>query len=468
MQRVSVNNRGLSIGGTGRFMLPTNRILSNTIDPDALLFIENSAITTPSIQSAINTLVKDYKAGGVWNNLESCHPFVTDYKNQLTQSEDLSSADWGKVAVTVSSVSQNTPIGTSTCYKIIPTATTAWHYLTRTVATIQYEDTLVLSCYAKASGYDWLRLLIEDGAGGYARAWFNLTTGTVGTNNSSSLTLVSSSITAESDGFYRISITVSGNGRGLGIWVSPSSADNQTGTWLGDGTSGVLATGLQLEWDTLTSYESVTTSLIAEQFKLNLKNPLDTDAAHRIVWNSKLTGFSKKGFVGAPPVNNWGDIKLAPVTYLSQNDAHISITSQTNYGLGATWIDFGLFDTTGGAASFHITPDFSTQGMRVRINSSGATVLQFNASTIGTFMGNRTGSSDVELYVDGILVDEESVVSTGLSSLSMYIGAINQDGVAQVKTARRLTLPTTGKGLTAAQALAMKVAHAKFNTTLNR
>ena len=442
--------------------------ISGGVDPDALLFIEAAAITDGTSKSAINKLVKSFKAGGVWNNLEAAYPLIGDKINQLTQSEDLSSADWGKAAVTVSSVAQNTPIGTNTCYKIIPTATTTWHYLTRIIATIQYEDTIVLSCYAKASGYDWLRILVEDGAGGYARAWFNVNTGVVGTNNSSSLTLLDSVISAESDGFYRISIKVSGNGRPLGIWVSPSSADNQSGTWLGDGTSGVLATGLQLEYDTLTAYESVTTSVLADQLKYNLKNPLDTDAAHRIVWNNELAGFSKKGFVGASAVNNWGNIKLAPVTYISQDDAHISMTSGTNYGLGATWIDFGLFDTTGGAASFHVTPDFSTQGMRVRVNSSAATVARFNTTTKGTFMGNRVNSSQIELYTDGVLVGTESVASTGLSSLSMYIGAINQDGVAQVKTARRLTFATTGKGLTAAQALAMKNAIATFNTTLNR
>lgn len=468
MQRVSVNNRGLSIGGTGRFMLPTNRILSNTIDPDALLFIENASITTPSIQSAINTLVKDYKAGGVWNNLESSHPLVTDYKNQLTQSEDLSSSHWSKAAVTVSSVAQNTPIGTSTCYKIIPDATTNWHYLTRNIATMQYDDTLVLSCYAKANGYDWLRILVEDGAGGYARAWFNVNTGVVGTNNANSLTLISAVITAESDGFYRISIKVSCNGRGLNIWVSPSSVDAQAGTWLADGASSVFVTGLQLEYNDLTSYEAVTTSLMAEQFKWNLKNPLNTDAAHRIVWNNPIAGYSKKGYTGVPTINNWGDVKLPPATYISQNDAHLSITSQTDYGLTAQFIDFGLFDSTGAAASFHVTPGFSTQGMRVRVNSSSPTIARFNSTTLGTFLGNRVNSSEIELYTDGLLVGTESITSTGLSALSMYLGAINENGVATGKTLRRITLPTTGKGLTAGQALAMKVAHAKFNTALNR
>ena len=83
-------------------------------------------------------------------------------------------------------------------------------------------------------------------------------------------------------------------------------------------------------------------------------------------------------------------------------------------------------------------------------------------------MGNRVNSSDIELYVDGVLVDTEAAVSTGLSALSMYIGGINQNGVVQVIPARRLTFATVGKGLTPAQALAMKNAITTFNTTLNR
>ena len=62
----------------------------------------------------------------------------------------------------------------------------------------------------------------------------------------------------------------------------------------------------------------------------------------------------------------------------------------------------------------------------------------------------------------------ETIASTGLSTLSMYIGGINENGLITVNPNRRLTFASVGNGLTAAQALAMKNAIATFNTTLNR
>ena len=444
--------------------------ISGGIDPDALLFIEAAAITDGTSKSAINTLVKSFKAGGVWNNLEAAYPLLSDKTNQLTYTEDYSNAGWGKVAVTATSVSQNTPVGTSTCYNIVPTATTAWHYLSRSIPLAPYVDgDYVISVYAKANGYDWLRFVMEDGIGGFSRVWFNVNTGVVGTNNSGgSVYLKSVAITAESYGFYRISMVYQGDGRSLLLWTSPSSADNQSGTWLGDGTSGVLVIGHQLEFVSLSTYEPVTASVMASQAMYNLKNPLDTDAAHSIVWNSTLGGWSTKGYTESVNMNNYGNIKLVPATYLQQDNAHLSITIPIDYGLGAQFIDFGLFDSSGVASSFHVTPSFSTQGMRVRLNSSVPTTLQFNSTTIGTFMGNRVNSSQIELYVDGLLVDTETIASTGLSTLSMYIGGINENGLITVNPNRRLTFASVGNGLTAAQALAMKNAIATFNTTLNR
>jgi hypothetical protein len=328
-----------------------------------------------------------------------------------------------------------------------------------------------ISVYAKANGYDWLRFVVEDGIGNFARAWFNVNTGVVGTYGTSAynMNLTNVSITPASNGFYRISFAYQYGGRPLILWTSPSSADAQSGTWLGDGTSGVLVIGHQLEFSTTpTTYEPVTASLMAAQMKYNLKNPLDTDAAHRIVWNSTAGGFTKLGYTTNQTIDNWGNIKLVPATSLLQDDAHLSIASSVDYGITAQWIDFGLFDSSGVASSFHVTPGFGTQGMRCRVNSSVPTTLQFNSNTVGHFMANRVNSTQIELYVDGALVDTETAASTGLSSLSMYVGGINENGVTTGKTQRRLTFLTTGKGLTATKALYLKTAIAKFNTSIGR
>jgi hypothetical protein len=440
-------------------------------DPDAEAYLLAAGITDNAMKAATNTLVKTLKLADVWDDLESAHPLLADKTNQLTYTEDYSNAAWGKAAVTVASVVQNTPVGTATCYNVIPTAVSAWHYLSRSLPLTLYGDGYyTISVYAKANGYDWLRFVVEDGIGNFARAWFNVNTGVLGTYGTSfAMNQINVAITPASDGFYRISFAYQYNGRPLLLWTSPSSADAQSGQWTGDGVSGVLVIGHQLEYSTTpTTYESVTASLMAPQMKYNLKNPLDTDAAHRIVWNNTATGFTRKGYTGVLAINNWGDIKLAPATYLLQDDVHLSMTSAVDYGLTATYIDFGLVDASGGVPSFHITPGFSTQGMRCRVNSANPTVLQFNSSTMGTFMANRVNATEIELYVDGALVDTETISSTGLSALSMYVGAINQNGAASVNSPRRLTFITTGKGLTVAKAAYLKSAITTFNNSIGR
>jgi hypothetical protein len=59
----------------------TNSILANSssgggIDPDAQAFITAAAITDPTQQSAVNQLVIDLKADGVWSKMKAIYPFV--------------------------------------------------------------------------------------------------------------------------------------------------------------------------------------------------------------------------------------------------------------------------------------------------------------------------------------------------------------------------------------------------------
>jgi hypothetical protein len=46
------------------------------VDPDAQAFITAASITNPTQQSAINTLVTDLKADGLWSKMKAIYPFV--------------------------------------------------------------------------------------------------------------------------------------------------------------------------------------------------------------------------------------------------------------------------------------------------------------------------------------------------------------------------------------------------------
>jgi len=53
-------------------------IVGVTTDPDAQAFITAAAITDPTQQAAINTLVVDLKGYSIWTKMKAVYPFVTD------------------------------------------------------------------------------------------------------------------------------------------------------------------------------------------------------------------------------------------------------------------------------------------------------------------------------------------------------------------------------------------------------
>jgi hypothetical protein len=64
-----------------------------TTDPDAQAFITAAAITDPTQQAAINTLVVDLKADGLWTKMKAVYPFVgstaSQHKFNLKDPRDL-------------------------------------------------------------------------------------------------------------------------------------------------------------------------------------------------------------------------------------------------------------------------------------------------------------------------------------------------------------------------------------------
>jgi hypothetical protein len=77
----------LSIGGP---------VSSTSIDPDAQAFITAAAITDPTQQAAINTLVVDLKGYSIWTKMKALYPFVggtaSQHKFNLKDPRDLDAA----------------------------------------------------------------------------------------------------------------------------------------------------------------------------------------------------------------------------------------------------------------------------------------------------------------------------------------------------------------------------------------
>lgn len=68
----------------------------SSLDPDAQAFITAAAITNPTQQTAINTLVVSLKANGIWTKMSAIYPFVggtaASHKYNLKDPRDLDAA----------------------------------------------------------------------------------------------------------------------------------------------------------------------------------------------------------------------------------------------------------------------------------------------------------------------------------------------------------------------------------------
>jgi hypothetical protein len=79
-------------GNTGIYLAS----LAPAVDPDAQAFITAAAITNPTQQAAINTLVVDLKGYNIWSKMKALYPFVggtaSQHKFNLKDPRDLDAA----------------------------------------------------------------------------------------------------------------------------------------------------------------------------------------------------------------------------------------------------------------------------------------------------------------------------------------------------------------------------------------
>jgi hypothetical protein len=203
----------------------------------------------------------------------------------------------------------------------------------------------------------------------------------------------------------------------------------------------------------------------ATSCKWNLKNPVDSNAAYRLVFSGGGT-FSANGYQ-LNGTNSYANTFLIPSTSLSLNSAHLSFYSRTN-NVG-TYADMGGNGTGSTNDSyFQILSKWSDNSLYAMVNDLDFTT-NVVTNSLGLMLGSRTALNVSKSYRNGVVITSKTAASISRPSKNVFIGARNNaaDGILNYSN-RQCAFASIGDGLSDAEALAFYNAVQNFNTTLGR
>lgn len=168
--------------------------------------------------------------------------------NLLTWSEDFSNAAWTKGNTTITPAATTAPDTLLTGQKLVETAVTDVHYVTREITGLGTSTAQATSVFAIAGERTWMMIQTFDKAGAvFRKSWVNLATGVSGVTDGGH-TVVIAPYVASFGTWYRITVLWnSGTGATTpSIAFFVATADNVS-SYAGDITKGIYLWGAQHE-----------------------------------------------------------------------------------------------------------------------------------------------------------------------------------------------------------------------------
>jgi hypothetical protein len=434
---------------------------TRSIDPAAQDFIDAAGITGDVQQQAINNLVKGLKADGLWSKMKAVYPFVTDNRNLLGYTEDFGNAAWQKVASTVTTNSITAPNGTLTADTLFGNTTNTFHYTQLVSLTPVVGQTYTSSIYVKRKDYRYIGVSCTNTFAGFR---FDFDTLTFGDLNAGTFNL---GYEALPNGWYRIYGSRVATSATSDSFSAILYNDSGSASFAGSASLGTYIWGAQLELGSLSTYQPIATTqqaFIASQFKFNLINPVDSDAAFRLVFNGGCT-YDK---TGATPngVNGYADTKFVPSSFLTQNSNHLSYYSRTAAAASVAG-EIGSVRTISTQSYFHSHLRY-TGDIYYMLLASNTIPTVSNTNSQGFFNGSRTNSATIAHFRNGVNLANAASPSVALNSLNVFLGSLNIDGTASNFSTKQTAFSTIGDGLTDDEAAALYYHTQVFQTSLSR
>jgi hypothetical protein len=432
-------------------------IVGITTDPAASAFIAAAGITGATQQLAIDNLVKGLKADGIYSKMKAVYPFVTDNRNFAEYTENFNSWLFFQYS-SISTNSTTAPNGTLTADTLISGATLGRQETYRTPAqTYTNGVKYTMSVYAKSNGKTWLYL----GTNVNEAVFFNLQNGTVG----SATSLWSGTIESVGNGWYRCTATFTfGSLASAQQIVIGNASANGVYSDTGNGVLGNYVWGAQVELgSTATTYQPIATTqqaYIANQFKYNLVNPVDSDAAFRLVFNGGWTHSS----TGALPngTNGWADTRLNAASVLSLNSSHLSYYSRTD--ANSLTVDIGNYN--GLNSGNHLFLRYLNSAY-VRISDEDPSAIS-RPNSLGYYIGSRTSSTIKSAYINNVKTSL-NINSVSLANNNISLAAMNDVILGRIYFSNRQTaFASIGDGLTDTDAANLYTRVQAYQTALSR
>lgn len=202
----------------------------------------------------------------------------------------------------------------------------------------------------------------------------------------------------------------------------------------------------------------------ATTHKYNLKNPLDTNAAFRLVffggWTHTTNGAQGNG------TNSYADSFFIPSTqYAVIDNAALSVYSRSN--ITENRCEIGCYNGSNSALQINLaTTAFPPQNTGAYMNN--ITDSKFSdTDSRGLYIASRTGTT-VTLFENNTLKVTSTNTALARPNVNIFIGAQNNAGALNIPSSKQLAFASIMDGLTNTDAANLYTAVQAFNTTLGR